>query len=156
MSQSTSPQPELPRFLEGYGLPQTTDLLVDWHYVLERLTASRNYWAATIHPNGHPHVRPVWGVVVEDTLYIGGGSHTRWARNLKKNPTISINLEDGENVIIIEGRAVYITDDAALIAKTDAAYMEKYNIPHGPVWQIRPKTMFAWQDGISSMTRFRF
>ena len=156
MSQKRTPQPETPYPLDGYELPASEDLLVDWAYVIRRLEEERTYWVATLHPDGQPHVRPVWGVIVKDTLYIGGGPHTRWARNIAANSAVSINLENGTDVVIIEGHAVYITGDTELIAKTDASYMEKYNIPHGPVWQIRPSTIFAWKGGVHSLTRFRF
>lgn len=149
------PQAERPYPLEGYGIPETLDGLLTWEHVIGRLQEARNYWVCTTHPNGTPHARPVWGVVVDDLLYVGGGD-TRWARNLKANSKVGIHLEDGDNGLVIEGIATYITEDKALIAKTDAAYLEKYNIPHGPVWQITPHKVIAWYDGLNSMTRWRF
>ncbi|MEM7335225.1 MAG: pyridoxamine 5'-phosphate oxidase family protein [Chloroflexota bacterium] len=150
------PKAERPFPLEGYGIPESEEGMVDWAYVLKRLHESRNYWVCTMHPNGTPHARPVWGVLVEQLLYVGGGPDTRWARNLMAHPQVGVHLEDGDSGVIIEGAATYITDDESIIEKTDAAYMEKYNIPHGPVWQIHPHKIFAWQDGIKSMTRWRF
>ncbi len=150
------PKAERPFPLEGYEIPETEEGMLEWGTVVERLTSARNYWICTMHPDGTPHARPVWGVVVDELLYVGGGAHTRWARNLMAHSKVGIHLEDGENGLIIEGSATYITDDTSIIEKTDAAYLEKYNIPHGPVWQIRPKKIIAWQDGLQSMTRWRF
>ena len=155
MTNKNFPQPQRPYPLEGYGIPEHEDNLIAWEYVIQRLHEAHEYWVATIHPQGWPHVRPVWGVVVEKTLFVGGGPQTRWSRNLKENPSVSINLENGTRAIVIEGTADYITDDPALISKTDSAYVAKYGIEHGPVWRIIPRKIFAW-DTMDTMTRWVF
>ena len=152
----STPEAERPYPLEGYGIPESSEGLLPWSYVVQRLTAAKTYWVCTVHPDGTPHARPVWGVFVEGLLYVGGGPNTRWAQNLRANGQMGIHLEDGTSAVIIEGQAAYITEDKALIAKTDAAYLEKYNIPHGPVWQIRPKKVIAWHEKLDTMTRWRF
>lgn len=45
------------------------------------------------------------GCVGNGALYSGGGPDIRWARNLDTGPRISVHLEDGEKIVIVEGRA---------------------------------------------------
>ena len=51
-------------FMPGYGvLPATEGSgLMPWAEAERRLTASHDYWCATVRPDGRPHVMPVWGV----------------------------------------------------------------------------------------------
>jgi hypothetical protein len=48
-------------------------------------------------------VRPVWGVWVARCLYFDGHPHTRWARNLARQPRVSVHLESAARVVIVEG-----------------------------------------------------
>ncbi len=52
-------RPEMP---EGYGVPDSSDGLLDWSDVEARLLAAPQYWMATTRPDGRPHVVPRWGV----------------------------------------------------------------------------------------------
>jgi hypothetical protein len=52
-------RPTLP---DGYGLPDTTEALLRWNQVEERLRTSRHYWLITVRPDGSPHSVPRWGV----------------------------------------------------------------------------------------------
>ena len=54
--------------------------VLPWSFALERLERARNCWIATTRPDGRPHAVPV-GVLVDGTVYFGGGSETVWARN---------------------------------------------------------------------------
>ncbi len=47
-----------------------SDALVVWSQVAERLAPARSYWLGTTMPGGAPHVAPVWGVVVDEVLYL--------------------------------------------------------------------------------------
>ena len=59
MEPSTS-RPHMP----GYGIagPREGSGLLPWSWAVQRLTASHDYWLATVCPDGRPHVMPVWGV----------------------------------------------------------------------------------------------
>jgi len=52
--------------------------------------------------------------------------------NLKLNPSITIRLEDGDKVVIAEGRAMRETS-TALLAPMCEAYGPKYDDPNRPV-----------------------
>ena len=160
MSLISPPTPTLPYYLEGYGFPKSENALLPWSYVSERMSTPQNYWVCTITPSGKPHARPIWGVWVDDRLYFGGGPDTRWFRNLKVNPKVTVHLEDGSETVILEGKAILMDDNAlakdGLMTKIDDAYEAKYGMRHGPpIWQLQPDFVFAWQS-METVTRFVF
>lgn len=141
-----------------YGVPETTDGMLDWQFAVERLQKAKNYWVSTVSPDGSPHARPVWGVFVENTLYFGGGPLTRWSKNLAHNPQVVVHLESGDEVVILEGTVERITEDThPMFQKVDDAYLEKYNMRHGvPFWVLKPKRAFAWHKFPTDTTRWTF
>ncbi len=157
---SSSPAPSRPHMPADYGVPATTDGLLPWSYVVERLTAARNYWIGTARPDGRPHAVPTWGVWVDDTLFFGGSPETRWARNLAANPGVSVHLESADEVVILEGSVIKLTEtnaDPALLTRLDDAYEAKYNMRHGtPFWRLRPTLVLAWRDFFKTATRWTF
>jgi hypothetical protein len=141
-----------------YGVPTDLKGLVPWSYVRDRFADEQNYWVGSTGPDGNPHVRPVWGVFVDDTIHFGGGPMTRWSRNLAENPWASVHLESGSEVVIAEGPVERIEDagDPRLPA-IDDAYEAKYNMRHGPpIWVLRPTVVLAWKSFPKDATRFRF
>lgn len=154
MNEPVASRPHIP----GYGLPESTEGLLRWDQVEERLAESKHYWFATTSPGGKPHVNAIWGVWVNHTLYSGGGPDVRWAKNLKADPRIVVHLEDGEKAVIVEGSAQLTSeeDDEEVLA-VKAAYKEKYDFDHpAPFWRITPELAFSWTDFAKDATRFRF
>lgn len=141
---------------DDYGIPEDDSGMLSWDHVVERVKPARNYWLTTVTPDGHPHAMPIWGVWVDDHLHFGGGLGTRKAKNIAVNPRVSMHLEDGWDVVIIEGVAEVI-DDPDLQERIDDAYEEKYDIRHGPyVWRVKPTRVFAWTSFPEDMTRWQF
>jgi nitroimidazol reductase NimA-like FMN-containing flavoprotein (pyridoxamine 5'-phosphate oxidase superfamily) len=144
--------------IPGYGIPETDDGLMEWGDVEARLTESKHYWFATTSPGGKPHVNPIWGVWMNGVLYSGGGPDVRWAKNLDAEPRIAVHLEDGEKVVILEGRAERTSseDDEEVVA-VKAAYKTKYDFDHpAPFWRITPALAFSWTRFDKDPTRFKF
>jgi nitroimidazol reductase NimA-like FMN-containing flavoprotein (pyridoxamine 5'-phosphate oxidase superfamily) len=156
------PQPKRsrPQMPVSYGVPQSEEGMLPWSHVRTRMAEARNYWVATTRPDGRPHVVPVWGVWVDDIFYHGGGPDTRKARNLQHNPNIAIHLEDGNEVVIMEGTVTMLTPenaDADLLRRIDDAYEAKYNMRHGtPVWALQPRLALAWKEYPTTVTRWTF
>ncbi len=159
MSTQNKPEPQAGRpYIRDYGIPSSIEGTLPWSHVVGRMSAARNYWVGTADRQGQPHVTPVWGVWVEDTLYFGGGPDTRWSRNLAANPQVAVHLESGEDVVILEGVVERITDPAhPLVGPIDDAYEAKYAMRHGtPLWVLRPRLVFAWSKFPDNATRWRF
>ncbi len=78
---------------------------MDWSDVERRLMEARVYWIATSGPGGRARVRPVDGIYLDGTLYVGGSPETRWVRDILANPQVAVHLDDGHDVVILEGEA---------------------------------------------------
>lgn len=66
---------------------------------------AKNYWLCSVYPDGRPHAIPRWAVFVDEKFYYDGSSKTRHARNIVENPRVSLHLESGDQVVILEGTA---------------------------------------------------
>ena len=140
-----------------------------WTWATERLTRARNYWIATTRSDGRPHSRPVWGVWHDNAFYFSTGSLA--ASNLVTRPAITVHLESGSEVVIIEGMAE-TANNATLIEQVISLYNQKYNWnldPHNmsdPFYAVRPQVVFGWHldeselnpesSGLGTATRWRF
>ncbi len=153
---------------EGYGLPATTDGLLNWTDVEQRLRASLHYWLATVRPDGTPHSVPRWGVWVDGRFYYDGAPTTRHVRNLEHNPACTLNLESGTEVVIVEGVSTATRADPDDLGVRLSTAFEKYAPTYTPVpdsWAgdsggglrvITPKRALAWFAFPNDCTRFTF
>ncbi len=96
----TADRPAIPR---EYGSSTSSEGLLEWELIERRLTDARMYWIATSGPSGRPRVRPVDGIYLDGTIWVGGSPETRWIRDLKANAQVSVHL-DGPDVVIVEAR----------------------------------------------------
>jgi hypothetical protein len=70
----------------------------------------------------------VWGVWIDDTFFFDGSPQTRRGRNLAANPAVTVHLESGSDVVILQGEAIQIHGIESQLAQrlSDAAYTAKY------------------------------
>lgn len=165
VTETTEPQRSRPRMFGGRLEP----LLLPWTWATAQLTTARTYWIATTRPSGRPHTRPVWGVWLEGTFYFSTGSLA--AGNLARSPEITLHLESGSSVVILEGVVESVTDES-LVARIVDANNVKYNwdldaakLP-GAFYAVRPRVAFGWVSDPSGLdygsafhgtaTRWRF
>jgi len=148
--------------LTGYVQPGK---LLPWRWVDARMTSARNYWITT-QSASFPSSRPVWAIWQSPRLWFSTGSAI--GRNLRRDPRVQVNLESGDEVVVIEGVASGLAQkDAAEWAR---CYLSKYNweVPATAedVWQVTPRRVLAWlcdssglDDGAgfsNSATEWRF
>jgi hypothetical protein len=152
-----------PRFPEGY-LTDPKGLL-PWSHVERKLTEAKNYWLSTVRTNGHPHSIPKWGVWVDGKLYFDGSPVTRHARNIARNPHVSVHLESGEDVVIVEGVAkAHPKPTSELGIELSRAYAAKYadsgyapkpdQWDNGGLYVVTPNTVLAWTKFTEDPTKF--
>jgi nitroimidazol reductase NimA-like FMN-containing flavoprotein (pyridoxamine 5'-phosphate oxidase superfamily) len=151
---------------EGYGVPETDEGLLDWSWAVERLETAKNYWFSTTRPDGRPHAMPAWGAWLDGVLYFDGSPETVRMRNLAQNPAISIHLESGDEVVIVEGQSYAVgKPERALAEQLAAALAKKYAptyVPELNTWDegglvaVRPKVAFGWSEFPKNVTRWRF
>jgi hypothetical protein len=125
---------------------QLEPVLLPWAWAVAQLSAARNYWIATTRPDGRPHSRPVWGVVIDETVLFSTGSLA--VGNLKRSPEICVHTESGNEVVILEGTAAPETD-LAILRRVADAYSAKYGEPLDPenmpgFYAVSPRVGFGW------------
>lgn len=162
MSSTQASRPDIP---VSYGVPASTEGMLSWSYVTQRLEKARNYWIATTRPDGRPHVVPVWGIWNDDAFYFGGEPTTRWVRNILTNPFVALHLEDGEQVVIVEGKVEKCVPDSGLAVRLARASAEKYAVTSDSpdssevaedTLCLRPQIVLAWTHFPEDATRWRF
>lgn len=152
-----------PHFPQGYVENPRT--LLPWSHVEQRLTEARNYWLCSVRPSGRPHVIPKWAVWVNDHLYFDGSAQTRHAKNIATNPQVSMHLESGDDVIIMEGEVQAVAKPAPKLAQQiAAAYARKYadmgyapspeQWDDGGLFEITPHQVLAWTNFMDDPTKF--
>jgi Pyridoxamine 5'-phosphate oxidase len=151
-----------------HGAPAPPGELLPWSWAEQRLVAARHYWIATTRPDGRSHTRPVWGVWLPDGFWFSTGSLAR--HNLATNPQITLHLERGDQVVIVEGVAATVTG-ARRLQGFLAAYNSKYDwdatasddgvidspgAAVTPLYQVRPRVVFGWDADLRAPTRWSF
>jgi Pyridoxamine 5'-phosphate oxidase len=138
-----------------------------WPEVARRLSDARTYWLGTTTPSGAPHAAPVWGAVVDETLYLYTARSTVKARNISVNPRVVVHLESGEDVLIVRGTAEDLGTPAqvpfvvtALASKytraEDRPYLPDADPSFDVVYAIRPRAAMSWymDDYFASQRRW--
>jgi general stress protein 26 len=140
--------------MPGYGLRPASEGsgLLPWSWAEERLVKSRNYWVATVWPEGRAHLMPVWGMWNEGAFWFSSSNGSRKARNLMANPRCTVATEDADNPVVLDGAAAHITDAQALVkmlAWENAKYETDYSIESlDPALNACFRVAPAWAFGI--------
>ena len=118
--------------MPGYGIagPDEGTGLLPWVWATQRLTGSHDYWLATVHPAGRPHVAPVWGVWHEDALWFSCGRQSRKARNLGHNPAAVATTDNPVEPVVVEGEATPVEERGTIAVFADLADA-KYGTSYG-------------------------
>jgi nitroimidazol reductase NimA-like FMN-containing flavoprotein (pyridoxamine 5'-phosphate oxidase superfamily) len=143
-------------FAPGYGIVGAKDGkgLLPWTWVAKKMKACRTFWLATVRETGNgeqgrPHVMPVWGVWLDDAFYFSTGKKSRKGQNLASNPACTVTNDDGEEAVIVEGRAS-VAKESLELERVATAYVKKYKMdPRGmgePIFQVDPYTVFGFVE----------
>jgi general stress protein 26 len=168
-----SSQQPTTKFDERFSAPDAG--ATPWDEVARVLDHAELYWITTVRADGRPHVTPLIGVAHDGAMYFCTGLDEQKARNLEHNPQLA--LTTGNNTwaegldVVVEGRAVRITDDDALQELADA-YEAKYGsvwhfdvgdgaFRHGDggvagVFRIEPSKVLAFAKDPHGQTTYRF
>src|SRR5213595_2806514 len=121
-------EPKAEQNLDGYGAPQ-----IPWPKVRERFEKDlaqdpgsggpgrHTCWLSTVRPDGRPHVMPLGADWLDGVFYFSTGANTLKAKNLAHNPQCVITVATHDFDIVVEGRAVRVTDPA-LVARIAQRY----------------------------------
>jgi hypothetical protein len=117
---------------------------LEWAWAEAQLESAGTYWVVP-RMKGHPHPRPVWGIWEHERLYLSVGTPSA-LRALAEDPVVTVHLDSGTDVVIVEGLATTpISDEVAI-----AAYNQKYDWSYdpdkyGPLQCVRPVVVLAWR-----------
>lgn len=136
-----------------------------WSWADERLGQARNYWVTTASRSGRPHARPFWGLWEELSFDFSTGSRT--LANIHTNSQVTVHLESGRDVVIVEGDASVILQPARLQNFVEA-YNGKYGgclevrghevgddtYGNGGVVVVRAVVIYGWAQSVETATRW--
>ena len=144
-----------------YGQPSATPGL-DWSWVDAQLAAAGTYWVIA-RTQGHPHPRPVWGIWESDHLCLSIGTPITLL-TLARDPVVTVHLDSGTDVVIVEGHAAGTTSGADIIGAYNRKYDWDYDAgQYGPLQRVDPDAVLAWRaagwagrDSFQQTGRWRF
>ena len=119
-------------------------------HIQDRLATARNIWLATVRAGGAPHLIPIWFIAHGGQIYICTAPDTVKVRNLRKNPRVSLALEDGSVPVIFEGAAT-VMDNTAPPREVIAMFKLKYgwdillSEPNYVIIEITTTKTLSWQ-----------
>lgn len=161
---SPIPRRVRPRIQAEYGVPATTKGMLAWDEVVSRLRRATIHWVVTLAADGSPQVTPVWGTWLDGAAYFSCGDDTEKARNLARDPRLTLHLDSDHGVVVVSGIASRV-DDPGLERRITTAMREKYgesDIPdtaaelRGSYYEVTPQRVLAWADFPRDVTRFDF
>jgi Pyridoxamine 5'-phosphate oxidase len=153
----SEPVASRPKFAAGYGVPSDPEGMLPWSWAEEQLEASRNYWIVTVCPDARPHTAPVWGLWVDGAVVFSTSRESRKGRNLARDRRVVINLESGDDVVILEGEIETVALDEGMADLYEAKYDYRPG-GEGDWYSLRPRIAYAWreQEYPRSVTHFSF
>src|SRR5436190_11853481 len=100
------------------GVNQRASIVLTDDEVAEFLAGARSATMATVGPDGQPHLVAMWFALVDGDICFETKGKSQKAVNLRRDPRISVLVEDGATYedlrgVSIEGTAE-VTDDADL------------------------------------------
>jgi hypothetical protein len=147
-----------PAFPASYGIHSERDGLLDWSWAREWLESAHNYWVCTTRADGAPHARPVWAVWLSERLCFSTDPGSVKGRSLSRDPRLTVHLESGDQVVILEGVAESLP--AGIADALADAYERKYDwkvTVSGSGWYaVRPLRAYAWTETDFPVTATRF
>jgi PPOX class probable F420-dependent enzyme len=153
-------------YMPGYGIagPGEGSGLLPWSWAEQRLASSRDYWVATVSPDGQPHVMPVWGVWDGRSLWFSSSHGSRKARNLGRDPRATVSTDNPHEPVVVQGTVTRVSDPAGntlFAALLNAKYETDYSLDFflsNASFRLRPAWAFGLvqDDFAGSPTRWEF
>lgn len=102
--------------------------------------------AATVRPDGRPHLSPTDLAVVDGVFYLGVDEATSRYRNLKVNSAVIIMLADeSKRQAILEGNARFLDMKSGTAKKVLEAQNKKYGWVTDALAEFQPVKAFTWK-----------
>ena len=153
VDEPTVSRPHMP----GYGIDETLGGTLPWAWAVEIVNRVRNHTIVSVRPDGRPHAMPVWGLWFGGAYGMSTAITSVKSQNLMAAPACAVSVVDGDEAVVIEGRAAVTPAPEGF----REAYLAKYGegFPDGPIWWITPTVAFGFRatdEFSSSATRWGF
>ena len=145
---------------QGYGVgdPQYGFEPIEWSWLADQMSDSRNYWVATTRLDGRPHVVPLWGVWLNDRFHFFTDPDSLKGHNIRRDPRAMVHLESGDHVVILEGELVSHPATAEIVSAYESKYGLSLGEDPGDVYTLNGSKALAWteSDFPKTATRWQF
>jgi PPOX class probable F420-dependent enzyme len=116
------------------GNNQRSQIEMSHDEIVEYLVRSRSATMATVGATGQPHLVAMWYAVIDGAIWFETKAKSQKAVNLKRDPRITVLVEDGHTYdtlrgVSLEGTAA-IVDDPDALWKVGVDIWERYNGPY--------------------------
>ena len=116
------------------GVNQRAQIVLTEEEIGELLASARTATMATIGPDGQPHLVAMWFAIIDGGICFETKAKSQKAVNLRRDPRISVLVEDGATYedlrgVSIEGTAE-VSDDADLLWRIGVNIWERYYGPY--------------------------
>ena len=103
---------------------------------------------ATSSADGVAHTRPLWGLWVDDTLQFSVGGPRMHANLTARPDDVTIHLESGDRVVILEGSVAVVEASAEFVEAYNAKYeWEWFTVDDvGRICVFRPRVAYGWMS----------
>jgi len=103
--------------------------------IAEFIERSRTATMATVLPNGRPHLVAMWYAVLDGEIWFETKAKSQKAVNLRRDPTITVMIEDGQSYdtlrgLSIDGTAEFVDSDPDVLLRVGISVWERYTGPY--------------------------
>jgi PPOX class probable F420-dependent enzyme len=117
------------------GKNERTKIVMSDAEIGEFIERSRTATLATVLPSGRPHLVAMWYAVLDGELWFETKAKSQKAVNLRRNPTVTVMIEDGKTYdtlrgVSIDGRAEIVDADPDLLLRVGISVWERYTGPY--------------------------
>ena len=159
---------------ERFSAPGTA--ATSWAEARQVLADAQLCWITTVRADGRPHATPLVAVWLDDALHFTTGAGEQKGVNLAANAHVVLttgqNRWDAGLEVVVEGRAVRVTDEGVLarlaeawatkwdgswrFEVADGAFRHAGNDDPSLVYRVAPDKVLAFGQGTFTQTRHRF
>lgn len=119
------------------------------------LAASRTAVMATVGPTGQPHLVAMWYGLIDGEIWFETKAKSQKAVNLRRDPRVTVLVEDGETYDSLRGVAVEgtaeIVDDPEVLWRLGVDVWERYTGPYTE--EAKPLVEFMLQNRVAVRVR---
>ena len=140
-----------PKFPEAWHVPNDPKMWITWEHANRKLAGETVYWVSTASRLGQPHAVPVWGIWKQNRFYFETDPKSVKGRNLLTNQSLVVHVQDGNDTVILEGKALKEKRSEKL-DELKKDYTRKYQ--YTPDWsneraqivfRVEPRIAHAWK-----------